>query len=1105
MDFRTNFLACSLALASLSACQADRIGIPPQEEFAREFIKEFGLIDPNHDWSLIKQGSIDISCQSPTDVRIYTIVDGKTQLLANYQDVNGTQTLTFDVLNNIENVLVQTDGFFEEVKIGSTVNVSASRASRAINGTDQLAVAPEIKNGYYREYKFVEAFNHILPEYSSTEGRALKNYNITTDFSFVSTGKPFVFYPIYWNTGGKNTLGVYWYENGELKTQDLFDNYILNADGSQNKNNMYRKGTQEVADLVATQYTPADKSTDITLRGEIVVEFNLDIKATQWGRATLRLATNPTVSQAFLKTITVSGNKAIFAYEGLSPNTEYIFTIPARRFAPVGEKDNTNNYSKEVSFSFTTLDTNLKLVKISPADDKASEHRTNGRSGTVVLTYNQAISKASDALPSMVSVDGKSTATVTGPVISGSTLTYGYSGAQYDTPYNFTLPEGVVCSSESATSLNNERVFRFMTQVSPDEYVYNDDLTDVPLLISETNKVFAANANIVDETVPFKALLTKEINMDKRKTKAPWNFSETFTSNHYVSVQNISKGVPSESQPLAGGARSDEWKSLLLITPDQDLKLTVYFGSKTELYPPRLYDQTSFRIFDMGELGVKAGPDKDSYYWTSCTYEIRAGRTYLLYSPNDTRVAGFAYQTLKQIIEKAEPASTITETIFSSTSKVSRAGKNDTPTYAVQTYQTEEEIINAGYTQIPYAEKRASSYIKYEAGKGGKDDVVTHQISVTIPKGRVFGFYIRNNSGAKDITYTGNEPKAFYNYSMSTLNKEMSNSFFNSLISTGDATQYTKGWTKFDKIDHEVDANRKYSTAATYSVDIEGDNYRYFSFEDWLDCDFNDIVFLVDPESEDIPVVDLEIETNPSIVAVEDLGAISSSDIDFNDIVFAVEHIQGQTKAFVTMLAAGGILETQLLYNGKVVGKNGADGIGTVVAGPGVGRSLNHINEWFDEPSHRVVINAGSGNNYGFGNLTTVEIEVDQNFSLAERMEFEGAVDAVDNLSGFSVRVMREDGEQTTITRPDGKGQAPQMLVLPKGWYWPKEGIAIHDAYSGGLSSNGDRMASFQDWVNNKYGINENWYTNHTEGHVVVHAWNGSEPAREHARQLLNK
>lgn len=82
---------------------------------------------------------------------------------------------------------------------------------------------------------------------------------------------------------------------------------------------MYRKGTQDVADLVATQYTPADKSTDITLRGEIVVEFNLDIKATQWGRATLRLATNPTGSQAFLKTITVSGNKAIFAYEAPQP------------------------------------------------------------------------------------------------------------------------------------------------------------------------------------------------------------------------------------------------------------------------------------------------------------------------------------------------------------------------------------------------------------------------------------------------------------------------------------------------------------------------------------------------------------------------------------------------------------------------------------------------------------------------------------------------------------------------------------------------------------------------------------------------------------------
>lgn len=1102
MNISSKIAACTLlCMVSLTACQADRIGIPPEEEFTREFIKEFGLVDPNHDWSLIKQGFINISTKAPTNVKIYIIVEGKTRLLADYPAVEGSQTLTFDVVNSAESVLVKAGGFFEEVKIGATINLSSSRGSRAIDGTDQLAVAPQIKNGFSRDYKFVSAFNEVLPEYGDG-GRALKNNKISTDFSFVSTGKPFIFYPVYWNTGAKNTLGVYWYENGELKTQDLFNNYNLDDEGTQISHNIYRKATQITKDLEVTSHIPEDKAIDVSLKGDIIVNFDHNIKATQWGRATLRLSSNPTGSQAFLKTIRVEDNKAIFSYEGLAPMTEYVFTIPARRFVPTNEIENTNNYSKEMSFTFTTIDTDLKLYRVSPADDKGSTNRTNGKSGDIVLTYNHDIKIKSGALATMVSVDGKHSAKITGPEISGKTMTYHYSDAEYDTPYDVTIPEGVVCSTELETATNNKRIFRLVTMVDPNEYTYNEEMTNVPLSITKKNETFAKDANIVGTDAPFSACISKDIAITKTVN---WTYNG-LEHKFIIGIQNKDRKIePSEAQPLAGGARGDDWKALMLITPTENLRLTVFYGSKKtdKSDTPKIYDQKSFRIFEVDPNPIEIGTDKDSYHYRTCSYELRNGRTYLLYSPEDARVAAFAYQTVKDIITKDEPVYDETHTDFTYTRSRSRAEGDNTPVYDVPTYNSEAEIEAAGYDRVMYP-TTTSSYIKHNNDKGGKDNIVTHQISVTLPAGHVFGFYIRNNSGATGLTFPGGgEPKPYYNYSMSSLNEEMTNSFFNSLMDS--AQDFANGWKHYDKIDHEVDESRKYSTAATYSVDIDGDEYRYFSFEDWVDCDFNDIVFLVDPQSDDIPVVDMEIETNPCLVAVEDMGAITKSDIDFNDIVFAVEHTKGHKHAFITMLAAGGTYESQLLYNGKVVGKSGADGIGEVVAGPGVGKSLDHVNAWFDEADTETIINVGEGgSNPGFGNLTTVKIEVDENFSMAPRMEFEGAGSAVSDLSGFSVRVQREDGEHTQISRPSGTGQVPQMLVLPMGWYWPKEGVAIQAAFPGGLSADGDRIASFQNWVSNKYETNQNWYLEAADGTIIVNPWNGSDAARDYIRNLMS-
>ncbi len=1088
-------------MASVTSCQVDEIETPAEELYAREFIKNFGLVDPDHNWSVAKQGTVTVSPASATDVKIYAIVDGKTLLVGDYADVTGTHTLTFDVPQSVEKVLVKTDGFFEEVALGSTIDIAAaSKASRGITGNDNLPNT--IKNGFYRGFKFVEAFNSVLPEYDSDNHQnkdAMANTKVSTDFSFVSTGKPFVFYPIYWNTGAKNTLGVWWYENGELKTKDLFNNYDLDENGGQVTNNMYRKATQTVPDIAMDSHIPADKSTDVDLSGQIKITFNCDIKFTQIGRATLRLASNPTGSQAFLKKIEASGREAIFTYEGLSPNTEYIFNIPARRFVPASEPDNTTNYSKEYSFSFTTVDTNLKLTKLSPADDKTTTNRTNGKNGTVVMTYNQNIQKASDELPTMKSIDGTHSATVTLKSITDNVLTYEYKDAQYDQVYQFTVPQGVVCSTEDANAKSNLREFRFVTMVDPNEYTYSETCNNI--IISKQS--YKENDNIAAETAPISITVFNDVTCKHMKTKEEWPFtfnSSSFTCSNAIDIKANNKNEASEKEPFAGGpaSSSNNQRAIITVVPSQDMRFTAHcrIGSGNE---PIMFDRSAYR--NIHSKGVGDGVD-GNYLYRSFSFDIKKGRSYTLYSLSSMHVAAFSYQTVESVIEKDEPIYDPTETIISTGSKSrSRAGESDTPDYSTPTYNSEQEIIDAGYTKIAYP-TQSSSYIDYKEGNGGKDDVVTHQISVTLPAGRVFGFYIRNNSGAQNITYTDlNNPVAHTNYSMSSLNKEMENSFFNLLLlSTTAAPHYTEGWTKYDKITHDVPDGRKYSVGATYSVDIDGENYRYFSFEDWIDCDFNDIVFLVDPESaDDTPIVDLEVDTNPYLFAVEDLGAISTSDIDFNDIVFGVEHVAGHEHAFVTMLAAGGTLEAQLLYDGKVVGKE----IGEIMAGPGKGKTLNHVNDWFGESSHNFTINVGSGGkNPGFGNLTTVKIKLtDPNMTIAPGHE-SGMTGIVDNLSGFSVRVKRDDGEYTTISKPNSEVNVPQIIVVPASWNWPRESVAISDAYPGGVSAKGDRIASFKQWVSDRY--KDNWYTEGVSTHVMSHPWEGSDAAREYVRSQTN-
>lgn len=164
---------------------------------------------------------------------------------------------------------------------------------------------------------------------------------------------------------------------------------------------------------------------------------------------------------------------------------------------------------------------------------------------------------------------------------------------------------------------------------------------------------------------------------------------------------------------------------------------------------------------------------------------------------------------------------------------------------------------------------------------GGSDDVYAafykgQGIRVDIPAGTKFGMYIKKIDGETPYTI----------YSEGTKNETNTG-----LV--GDNGEYSSHY------------------ASTFYV---GDKM-FIGFEDWPgstggDYDLNDLVLAFSGAKPTI------INEDPTatvwLVACEDLGG--SFDIDYNDVVFSVEHISGKPKAKLTPLAAGGTLASYIYF-----------------------------------------------------------------------------------------------------------------------------------------------------------------------------------------------
>jgi hypothetical protein len=199
-------------------------------KFQEEFRKAFGDIDPEQDWNLAERATVTVSTMKESEVKIYALRGDEYVLVGDYEGVNGTRVLGFDMVEGTTNIMVTDGETAEQAVPGGVVTFGGTRTVGSGNGTVGIETitnenGDEINNVNYPKYKEAtsadyDAMKAVIPEIGWRNNYTNLN-KVTHDFTYVSNGT-FIVYPYYWETSSNNTIGIYYYENGIRQEVDIY-------------------------------------------------------------------------------------------------------------------------------------------------------------------------------------------------------------------------------------------------------------------------------------------------------------------------------------------------------------------------------------------------------------------------------------------------------------------------------------------------------------------------------------------------------------------------------------------------------------------------------------------------------------------------------------------------------------------------------------------------------------------------------------------------------------------------------------------------------------------------------------------------------------------
>jgi len=225
--------AAILSLSVASCSDYDNGYTESAIKFAEEFRKAYGDIDPEQDWNLAERGTVTVSTSKESRVKIYALRGDEYVIVGDYEGISGTQMLGFDMVEGTTKIMV-TDGLTaEETVPGGVVTFGSTRTTYGGNDVVKITkiddpegfTLPENGVTYpmYKEATSADytAMKQVIPEIGWRQNYTNLN-KVTHDFTYKSNGT-FIVYPYYWETSSNNTIGIYYYDNNNVRQEvDLY-------------------------------------------------------------------------------------------------------------------------------------------------------------------------------------------------------------------------------------------------------------------------------------------------------------------------------------------------------------------------------------------------------------------------------------------------------------------------------------------------------------------------------------------------------------------------------------------------------------------------------------------------------------------------------------------------------------------------------------------------------------------------------------------------------------------------------------------------------------------------------------------------------------------
>ena len=197
-------LVLATACLLMTSCVIDkREMVSAVDQYNKEFVKVFGETDPNHTWSMVENKKVEVNLTKPSNVKVYVKAGKDYHLAADYQDVSGSQQLSFDAPMGCKDVYVTVDGV--------PYNSEGGRAATAIDPSKVVTAMTKNDEPVYVTYKLgdikkFKADAATLPELTNNMDK------VNLDYEVFSNGQPYNFYPLFWNADYEHTFGIYYYE-----------------------------------------------------------------------------------------------------------------------------------------------------------------------------------------------------------------------------------------------------------------------------------------------------------------------------------------------------------------------------------------------------------------------------------------------------------------------------------------------------------------------------------------------------------------------------------------------------------------------------------------------------------------------------------------------------------------------------------------------------------------------------------------------------------------------------------------------------------------------------------------------------------------------------